>query len=39
MSHGLDRLQSRFQADPSDVEAAQAQIAGHGGRNRPKNSV
>ncbi len=26
MSHGLTRLQSRFQADPSDVEAAQARI-------------
>jgi benzoyl-CoA-dihydrodiol lyase len=26
MSHGLTRLQSRFQADPSDVETAQAKI-------------
>jgi benzoyl-CoA-dihydrodiol lyase len=26
MSHGLTRLQSRFQADPSDVERAQAKI-------------
>src|SRR5258707_5445736 len=26
MSHGLTRLQSRFQADPSDVETAQARI-------------
>ncbi|HWV96796.1 MAG TPA: 2,3-epoxybenzoyl-CoA dihydrolase [Xanthobacteraceae bacterium] len=26
MSHGLTRLQSRFQADPADVEAAQAKI-------------
>jgi len=26
MSHGLTRLQSRFQADPNDVEAAQAKI-------------
>jgi benzoyl-CoA-dihydrodiol lyase len=26
MSHGLTRLQSRFQADPSDVETAQATI-------------
>jgi benzoyl-CoA-dihydrodiol lyase len=26
MSHGLTRLQSRFQADPSDLEAAQAKI-------------
>ncbi|MBN8960207.1 MAG: benzoyl-CoA-dihydrodiol lyase [Rhizobiales bacterium] len=26
MSHGLTRLQSRFQADPSDVDAAQAKI-------------
>jgi benzoyl-CoA-dihydrodiol lyase len=26
MSHGLTRLQSRFQADPSDVERAQARI-------------
>jgi benzoyl-CoA-dihydrodiol lyase len=26
MSHGLTRLQSRFQADPSDVERAQAAI-------------
>lgn len=26
MSHGLTRLQSRFQADPSDVEAAQTRI-------------
>ena len=26
MSHGLTRLQSRFQADPSDVEAAQLKI-------------
>jgi benzoyl-CoA-dihydrodiol lyase len=26
MSHGLTRLQSRFQADPSDVEAARAKI-------------
>jgi benzoyl-CoA-dihydrodiol lyase len=26
MSHGLTRLQSRFQADPSDVERAQASI-------------
>ncbi|THD66993.1 MAG: benzoyl-CoA-dihydrodiol lyase [Bradyrhizobium sp.] len=26
MSHGLTRLQSRFQADPSDVEAAQSKI-------------
>jgi benzoyl-CoA-dihydrodiol lyase len=26
MSHGLTRLQSRFQADPSDVEAAKAKI-------------
>ncbi|MBN9041906.1 MAG: benzoyl-CoA-dihydrodiol lyase [Rhizobiales bacterium 62-47] len=26
MSHGLTRLQSRFQADPSDVDTAQAKI-------------
>ena len=26
MSHGLTRLESRFQADPSDVEAAKAKI-------------
>jgi len=26
MSHGLTRLQSRFQADPNDVDAAQAKI-------------
>src|SRR5947209_1237849 len=26
MSHGLTRLQSRFQADPSDVETAQARV-------------
>ena len=26
MSHGLTRLQSRFQADPSDVDAAKAKI-------------
>ncbi len=26
MSHGLTRLQSRFQADPADVETAQARI-------------
>ena len=26
MSHGLTRLQSRFQADPNDVEAAKAKI-------------
>jgi benzoyl-CoA-dihydrodiol lyase len=26
MSHGLTRLQSRFQADPSDLDAAQARI-------------
>ena len=26
MSHGLTRLQSRFQADPSDLETAQAKI-------------
>jgi benzoyl-CoA-dihydrodiol lyase len=26
MSHGLTRLQSRFQADPSDVETAQSKI-------------
>jgi len=26
MSHGLTRLQSRFQADPSDIETAQAKI-------------
>ena len=26
MSHGLTRLQSRFQADPSDVDAARARI-------------
>src|ERR1700726_5096329 len=26
MSHGLTRLQSRFQADPSDVERAQAKV-------------
>jgi benzoyl-CoA-dihydrodiol lyase len=26
MSHGLTRLQSRFQADPSDVESAKAKI-------------
>jgi benzoyl-CoA-dihydrodiol lyase len=26
MSHGLTRLQSRFQADPSDVETAQARM-------------
>jgi benzoyl-CoA-dihydrodiol lyase len=26
MSHGLTRLQSRFQADPADVERAQASI-------------
>jgi benzoyl-CoA-dihydrodiol lyase len=26
MSHGLTRLQSRFRADPSDVDAAQAKI-------------
>lgn len=26
MSHGLTRLQSRFQADPADVDAAQAKI-------------
>jgi benzoyl-CoA-dihydrodiol lyase len=26
MSHGLTRLQSRFQADPSDVQTAQAKI-------------
>src|ERR1700716_4704674 len=26
MSHGLTRLQSRFQADPSDVETARAKI-------------
>jgi benzoyl-CoA-dihydrodiol lyase len=26
MSHGLTRLQSRFQADPSDVENAQAKV-------------
>src|ERR1700760_4769372 len=28
MSHGLTRLQSRFQADPSDLERAQATIGG-----------
>jgi benzoyl-CoA-dihydrodiol lyase len=26
MSHGLTRLQSRFQADPSDLDAAQAKV-------------
>src|ERR1700712_5870568 len=26
MSHGLTRLQSPFQADPSDVETAQAKV-------------
>jgi benzoyl-CoA-dihydrodiol lyase len=26
MSHGLTRLESRFQADPSDVETAKAKI-------------
>ncbi len=28
MSHGLTRLQSRFQADPTDVDRAQARIGG-----------
>ncbi len=39
MCHGLTRLQSRFQADPSDLERAEATIGTTLMPKRPKNSA